>query len=366
MILELLRYLQLDLNFLNVFNYITFRAVLAIITALGFSLFFGSLFIKIMGEYSLSQYVRQYGPDHQKKMGTPTMGGLLIIISIVASVLLWGDLKNSYLWQLLFILLGFGLIGFLDDLKKIKEKNSEGLSAGVKYISQSAIALVAIYFLLKHNSNSGDMNLLIPYIKSTYLYLGTIGFVVLSYLVIVGSSNAVNLTDGLDGLAIMPTVMIASALGVFAYVTGNQIFANYLQLPFLNGVGEITIFCAAIAGAGLGFLWFNAYPAEVFMGDIGSLSLGAVLGAIAIMVKQELVLFIMGGVFVMETLSVASQVLYFRYTKNKYGTGKRIFLMAPVHHHYEKKGWNENQVVIRFWIITMVLVLIGLASLKIR
>ena len=210
------------------------------------------------------------------------------------------------------------------------------------------------------------MNLLIPYIKSTYLYIGTIGFVILSYLVIVGSSNAVNLTDGLDGLAIMPTVMIASALGVFAYVTGNQIFANYLQLPFLNGVGEITIFCAAIAGAGLGFLWFNAYPAEVFMGDIGSLSLGAVLGTIAIMVKQELVLFIMGGIFVMETLSVASQVLYFRYTKKKYGTGKRIFLMAPVHHHYEKKGWNENQVVIRFWIITMVLVLIGLASLKIR
>ena len=294
------------------------------------------------------------------------MGGLLIIISIVLTVLIWCDLSNIFIWQLLFALIGFGLIGFFDDLKKIKGKNSVGISSKLKYFLQSAVALVLALWIYNNASSFEEINLLIPYIKSSYLYLGTFGFILLSYFVIVGSSNAVNLTDGLDGLAIMPTVMIASALGIFAYLTGNQIFAEYLQLPFIRSAGEITIFCAAIAGAGLGFLWFNAYPAEVFMGDIGSLSLGAVLGTIAILVRQEIVLFIMSGIFVIETLSVVGQVTFFRYTKIKYGVGKRIFLMAPIHHHYEKKGWNENQVVIRFWIITMILILIGLASLKIR
>jgi phospho-N-acetylmuramoyl-pentapeptide-transferase len=366
MILEFIKLFDLQLNFLNVFNYISFRSVLAIITSLGFSLFFGSIFIKLMGDYSFSQFVREYGPDHLKKNGTPTMGGLLIIVSISFSVILWCDLTNVFIWQLLFVLIGFGLIGFYDDLKKIKAKQSDGLPAIIKYLLQSLVALVSVYWIYNNSITFEQTSLLIPYIKSTYIYLGSLGFIVLSYFVIVGSSNAVNLTDGLDGLAIMPTVMIASALGLFAYLTGNQIFSSYLQLPFIEGAGEITIFCAAIAGAGLGFLWFNAYPAEVFMGDIGSLSLGAVLGAVAILVRQELVLFIMSGIFVIETISVAGQVIYFRYTKRKYGAGKRIFLMAPIHHHYEKKGWKENQVVIRFWIITMVLVLIGIASLKIR
>jgi phospho-N-acetylmuramoyl-pentapeptide-transferase len=366
MVLELIKLLELKSNFLNIFNYISFRSVLAIITSLGISLFLGPYFIKLMHQYSFSQYVRQFGPDHQKKTGTPTMGGLLILISISISVLLWCDLKNIFIWQLLTILVGFGFIGFIDDLKKIKEKNSNGISPLVKYVGQSLIALIVVLWIYKNSSSNEEINLLIPYLKATYVNLGILGFIVLSYFVIVGSSNAVNLTDGLDGLAIMPTVMIASALGVFAYLTGNQIFSNYLLLPYIYGAGEITIFCAAIAGAGLGFLWFNAYPAEVFMGDIGSLSLGAVLGTIAVMVRQELILFIMAGVFVIETMSVAGQVIYFRYTKRKYGSGRRIFLMAPIHHHYEKKGWNENQVVIRFWIITMVLILIGLASLKIR
>jgi phospho-N-acetylmuramoyl-pentapeptide-transferase len=368
MILELIKLLDVKINFLNVLNYISFRSVLAAGTSLLISFLLGPWFIKKLGDLSLSQYIRLDGPEaHLEKKGTPTMGGTLIIISILFSVLLWGDLSNRFILTLIFVLVAFGLIGFIDDLKKIRFKNSDGLSAKWKYILQSiaSIATTAMIFItLRDQGNS--FSLLIPYLKSTYLQIGVIGFFILSYLVITGSSNAVNLTDGLDGLAIMPTVMITSALAIFAYVSGNQIYANYLNLPYIAGAGEVAIFCAAIAGSGLGFLWFNAYPAEVFMGDIGSLALGAVMGTIAVIVRQEIVLFIMAGLFVAETISVAIQVSYFRLTKKRDGIGKRIFLMAPLHHHYEKKGWKETQVVVRFWIVTMILILVGIASLKIR
>jgi phospho-N-acetylmuramoyl-pentapeptide-transferase len=299
-------------------------------------------------------------------MGTPTMGGGLILISIVVSTLLWADLSNTYVWLMIFVTTSFGAIGLVDDYSKIKHKNSDGMSALTKYFLQSIVAIVVALYLFLNANTSQETSLLVPFIKDLSIPLGFIGFTALTYLVVVGSSNAVNLTDGLDGLAIMPAVMIVSALGIFAYLGGNVIFSDYLDIPYIKGAGELVIYCAALAGAGLGFLWFNAYPAEVFMGDLGSLSIGAAMGTIAVIVRQEIVLLIMAGIFVVETISVMLQVSYFRYSKKKYGKGRRIFLMAPLHHHFEKKGWKETQVVVRFWIITMMLVLIGLASLKIR
>jgi phospho-N-acetylmuramoyl-pentapeptide-transferase len=294
------------------------------------------------------------------------MGGGLILISIIISTLLWADLSNSYIWLLLIVTTSFGLIGLIDDISKIQKKKGDGITAFQKFILQSIIGIGVACYLFFSAGSQQEIDLLIPFFKDLSLPLGGLTFIVLSYLVVVGSSNAVNLTDGLDGLAIMPAVMVISALGVFAYVEGNIIFANYLSIPYIEGAGELTIFCAALAGAGLGFLWFNAYPAEVFMGDLGSLSIGAAMGTLAVIVRQEIVLMIMAGIFVVETFSVVIQVSYFRYTKKVFGKGRRIFLMAPLHHHYEKKGWKETQVVVRFWIITMMLVLIGLASLKIR
>jgi phospho-N-acetylmuramoyl-pentapeptide-transferase len=299
-------------------------------------------------------------------MGTPTMGGGLILISILVSTLLWADLSNTYIWLMIFVTTSFGAIGLVDDYSKIKHKNSDGMSALTKYFLQSIVAIVVALYLFLNANTSQETSLLVPFIKDLSIPLGFIGFTALTYLVVVGSSNAVNLTDGLDGLAIMPAVMIVSALGIFAYLGGNVIFSDYLDIPYIKGAGELVIYCAALAGAGLGFLWFNAYPAEVFMGDLGSLSIGAAMGTIAVIVRQEIVLLIMAGIFVVETISVMLQVSYFRYSKKKYGKGRRIFLMAPLHHHFEKKGWKETQVVVRFWIITMMLVLIGLASLKIR
>lgn len=367
MLLEFFRWLSDSFSSFSVFNYISLRAVLAVITSLFVSFSFGPWFIRKLGDYSFGQYIRSDGPeDHLKKSGTPTMGGGLILISILISTLLWADLSNRYIWLLILVTGGFGMIGLVDDYSKIKKKNSDGLSAIHKYLLQSIIGLGVATYLLMTATSPLQTELLIPFFKDLSLPLGIFGFLILSYLVIVGSSNAVNLTDGLDGLAIMPIVMVISALGVFAYLSGNTIFASYLGIPYISGTGELTIFCAAIVGAGLGFLWFNAYPAEVFMGDLGSLSLGAAMGTLAVIVRQEIVLLIMAGVFVVETISVALQVSYFRYTKFKYGHGRRIFLMAPLHHHYEKKGWKETQVVVRFWIISMILVLIGLASLKIR
>ena len=367
MLLELFRWLSTDIPGFNVFNYISLRAVLAIITSLLISFCFGGWFIKKLGEYSLGQYIRNDGPkDHLIKSGTPTMGGGLILISIIISTLLWADLSNSYVWLLLIVTTSFGLIGLIDDISKIKKKEADGLTAIQKIILQSIVGLGVAFYLFHSAVTPQETELLIPFFKDLSLPMGALFFIVFSYLVIVGSSNAVNLTDGLDGLAIMPAVMVISALGVFAYVEGNTIFSNYLDIPYIQGAGELTVFCAALAGAGLGFLWFNAYPAEVFMGDLGSLSIGAAMGTLAVVVRQEIVLMIMAGIFVIETISVAIQVAYFRYTKKKFGKGKRIFLMAPLHHHYEKKGWKETQVVVRFWIITMMLVLIGLASLKIR
>lgn len=367
MLLEFFNWLAVDFSALNVFKYISLRAVLAVITSLVISFTFGSWYIKKLGEYSFGQYVRDDGPTtHLDKMGTPTMGGGLILISILISTLLWADLGNHYIWLMIIVSAGFGLIGLIDDYSKISNKKSDGLSAINKFLLQSAMGLSVATYLFLHASTSQETSLLIPFFKDLSLPLGALGFILLTYVVVVGSSNAVNLTDGLDGLAIMPAVMIVSALGIFAYLSGNTIFSSYLDIPYIQGVGEVTIFCAALAGAGLGFLWFNAYPAEVFMGDLGALSIGAAMGTLAVIVRQEIVLFIMAGVFVVETISVVLQVGYFRHTKKKFGVGKRIFLMAPLHHHYEKKGWKETQVVVRFWIITMMLVLIGLASLKIR
>ena len=367
MLLEFFRWLAEDFGAFNVFNYISLRAVLAVITSLVVSFMLGPWFIKKLGDYSFGQYIRADGPEgHLKKSGTPTMGGGLILISVLTSSLLWGDLSNRYMWLLIIVIVGFGLIGLVDDYSKIKNKHADGLSAPEKYFLQSMLGIGVAIYLLYSSSTPQETELLIPFFKDLALPIGMTGFVLLTYIVVVGSSNAVNLTDGLDGLAIMPVVMVISALGIFAYLSGNTIFSSYLSIPYIEGAGELTIFCAAIAGAGLGFLWFNAYPAEVFMGDLGSLSLGAAMGTLAVIVRQEIVLMIMAGVFVVETVSVALQVSYFRYTKKRYGQGKRIFLMAPLHHHYEKKGWKETQVVVRFWIITMMLVLIGLASLKIR
>ena len=367
MLLELFRWLAEDYSAFNVFNYISLRAVLAVITSLLVSFIFGTWFIRKLGDYSFGQYIRADGPEgHLVKNGTPTMGGGLIIISVIISSLLWGDLSNRFMWLLMIVVVGFGFIGLIDDYSKIKNKKADGLSALQKYALQSLLGLGVAIYLLISSTTPQETELLIPFFKDLSIPIGITGFLLLTYIVIVGSSNAVNLTDGLDGLAIMPVVMVISALGIFAYLTGNSIFSTYLNIPYIDGAGELTIFCAAIAGAGLGFLWFNAYPAEVFMGDLGSLSLGAAMGTLAVIVRQEIILMIMAGLFVVETLSVALQVSYFRYTKKRYGEGRRIFLMAPLHHHYEKKGWKETQVVVRFWIITMMLVLIGLASLKIR
>lgn len=367
MLLELAQWLAQDVRGFNVFNYITLRAVLATLTALTISFVVGPMMIRKLTQYKVGQSVRDDGPQtHLIKTGTPTMGGALILVAIAVSTLLWADLSNRFVWVVLFTTLGFGIIGWVDDWRKVVHRNPKGLSAKEKYFWQSVVGFSVAIFLQQTAVTPAETTLLIPFFKSLVIPLGAISFIVLTYLVVVGSSNAVNLTDGLDGLAIMPTVMVAGALAIFAYATGHLYFSRYLGIPYVPGAGELMVFCAAMVGAGLGFLWFNAYPAEVFMGDVGALALGAALGIVAVIVRQEIVLFIMGGVFVMETLSVAAQVTYFKYTKHKTGTGKRIFLMAPLHHHYEEKGWKETQVVVRFWIISMMLVLIGLASLKIR
>jgi phospho-N-acetylmuramoyl-pentapeptide-transferase len=363
MLLEFAQWLARDVRLFNVFNYITLRAVLACLTALAISLILGPLVIRKLTAYKIGQSVRDDGPKtHLTKAGTPTMGGALILLSIGITTLLWGDLQNRYLWVVLLVTLGFGAIGWIDDYRKVVHRNPKGLSARAKLFWQSAIGLAAAAYLSSIAQGNPALNeLIVPFFKFVAYPLGPIGFIILTYFVIVGTSNAVNLTDGLDGLAIMPTVMIGSALGIFAYVAGHSVFSKYLGLPYIAGAGELTVFCGALAGAGLGFLWFNAYPAEVFMGDVGALALGAALGTMAVIVRQEIVLFIMGGVFVVETLSVMLQVIYFKATG-----GRRIFRMAPLHHHYELEGWKESQVVVRFWIITMMLVLFGLSTLKLR
>jgi len=389
MLLELAQWLAKDLRAFSVFNYITLRAVMATMTALTISFVAGPAFIRWLTTKKIGQPIRDDGPQtHLKKSGTPTMGGGLILISLGISTLLWADLSNRFVWIVLIVTLGYGAVGWVDDWRKVVYKNPDGLSSGAKYFWQSVIGLVAaiyIAFSISAPDNSkvlqlffqwvgsgftlelpAKADLIVPFFKTVSYPLGMFGFIALTYFVIVGTSNAVNLTDGLDGLAIMPTVFVGSALGIFAYVTGNAVFAKYLFIPYIPGAGELTVFCAALAGAGLGFLWFNAYPAEVFMGDVGALSLGAALGTVAVIVRQEIVLFIMGGVFVAETLSVMIQVSYFKYTKKRYGEGRRILLMAPLHHHFEKSGWKETQVVVRFWIITILLVLFGLSTLKIR
>lgn len=362
MLLLLTQWLAQDVRAFNVFNYITLRAVLAAMTALVISFVAGPRVIRWLAAKKIGQAVRNDGPQtHLVKSGTPTMGGVLILIAIVITTLLWGDLSNRYVWVVLLVTLGFGGIGWYDDWQKVVHRDPRGLPARWKYFWQSAIGLgVAVYLGLTANIPA-QLQLIVPFFKTVSYPLGVIGFVILSYLVIVGTSNAVNLTDGLDGLAIMPTVMIANALAVFAYVAGNSVYAKYLLLPYIPGTGELVIFLGAMAGSGLGFLWFNAYPAEVFMGDVGALALGAALGTVAIIVRQEIVLAIMGGIFVAETLSVAAQVLYF-----KFSGGRRIFRMAPLHHHFELGGWKETQVVVRFWIITIMLVLTGLSTLKLR
>ncbi|BBJ00479.1 phospho-N-acetylmuramoyl-pentapeptide-transferase [Ferrigenium kumadai] len=367
MLLALAQSLSQDIRFFSVFNYITLRAVLAAMTALLIGFAVGPAMIRKLAAMKIGQSVRTDGPQtHLVKAGTPTMGGALILTSVAITTLLWGDLHNPYIWVVLFATLGTGAIGWVDDYRKVVHRNPKGLSAKAKMFWQSLIALAVGIYLWNSATLPAQTELIVPFFKYLVFPLGAIGFIVLVYLVIVGSSNAVNLTDGLDGLAILPTVMVSTALAIFAYVAGHAVFSKYLGVPYIPGAGELAVFCLAIAGAGLAFLWFNAYPAEVFMGDVGALALGAALGTVAVIVRQELVLFIMGGVFVVEAVSVMLQVSYFKYTKKKYGEGKRILLMAPLHHHFEQKGWKETQVVVRFWIITMLLVLVGLATLKLR
>ncbi|MFT3741244.1 MAG: phospho-N-acetylmuramoyl-pentapeptide-transferase [Gammaproteobacteria bacterium] len=360
MLFWLAQLLHPHVEWFRVFQYLTFRAILATLTALLVALWMGPWMIRKLANRQVGQVIRTDGPQsHFSKAGTPTMGGGLILIAIALSVLLWSNLTNVYIWITLIGTLGFGLIGWLDDYLKLSKKNSEGLRARWKYLAQSVLGLgiaLLLYYLAKKPIGT---ELLIPYFKHTWIQLGG-GFIIFAYFVIVGSSNAVNLTDGLDGLAILPCVLVAGALAIFAYVTGHAEFSKYLTIPYIPGVGELAIFCAALVGAGLGFLWFNAYPAQVFMGDVGALGLGAALGIVAVIVRQELVFFIMGGIFVLETLSVILQVASFKLT------GKRVFKMAPLHHHFELKGWPEPRVIVRFWIITTVLVLVGLASLKLR
>lgn len=352
---------QAEYHALRVFQYITFRSILAALTAFLIAILCGPAMIRWLKEMQIGQSVRHDGPQsHLSKAGTPTMGGVLILFSVTISCLLWGRLTQVNLWLALFVMLGFGLVGWIDDYKKLVLKNSKGLTARQKFFWQSVIALIAAIYLYTQATYPIHTQLTLPFFKDCLLPLGMF-FPLLAYLVIVGASNAVNLTDGLDGLATMPIVMVAGALGIFAYVSGNAVYAQYLSIPFVPNTGEIAIFCSAIVGAGLGFLWYNTYPAQVFMGDVGSLSLGAALGIVAVIIRQELVFFIMGGLFVLETFSVMLQVSYF-----KLSGGKRIFRMAPLHHHFELKGWAEPKVIVRFWLITVVFVLCGLATLKLR
>jgi phospho-N-acetylmuramoyl-pentapeptide-transferase len=361
MLLMLAKWIGHDIRLFNVFNYITLRAVLAALTALIISFIVGPWMIRRLTALKVGQPVRDDGPQtHLVKAGTPTMGGALILASIIATTLLWADLTNRYVWISLLTLVGFGAIGWVDDWRKVVEKNPKGLASRWKYFWQSVTAMAIAAWLAWSAHLPAQTELILPFFKQIVMPLGAVGFVVLAYFVIVGSSNAVNLTDGADGLAILPTVMVAGALAIFAYVAGHAVFSKYLGLPHIPGAGELVVFCAGMVGAGLAFLWFNAYPAEVFMGDVGALALGAALGVVAVIVRQEIVLFIMGGVFVAEAVSVMLQVGSFKLR------GKRVFLMAPIHHHFEKKGWKETQVVVRFWIISMMLVLIGLSSLKLR
>jgi len=378
-----------EFGFFRVFQYITFRAVMAALTALLIGLFAGPAVIRHLVALKIGQPIRDYAmQSHMVKTGTPTMGGVLILIGIGTSTLLWADLTNRFVWIVMLVTFGFGAIGWVDDWRKVVHKDPEGMRSREKYMWQSLIGLMAALYLVFSISESSNLRvlelfylwvqsgfdvnlppkagLLLPFMKEVSYPLGVFGFVILTYLVIVGSSNAVNLTDGLDGLAIMPVVMVGSALGVFAYVTGSSVYSKYLIFPYIPGSGELMIFCAAMAGAGLAFLWFNTHPAQVFMGDVGALALGGALGTIAVIVRQEIVLAIMGGIFVVEALSVMLQVGYFKYTKKKYGEGRRILKMAPLHHHFEKSGWTETQVVVRFWIITMLLCLVGLSTLKLR
>ncbi|MGC9421703.1 MULTISPECIES: phospho-N-acetylmuramoyl-pentapeptide-transferase [Vibrio] len=360
MIIWLAELLQPYFSFFRLFEYLSFRAIVSILTALGLSLWMGPRLIKRLQLLQIGQVVRNDGPEsHFSKRGTPTMGGVMILASIIITVLLWTDLTNPYVWAVLAVLTGYGVIGFVDDYRKVVRKNTDGLIARWKYFWQSAIALVVAFVLYTHGQDTAATQLVVPFFKDVMPQLGVL-YIVLTYFVIVGTSNAVNLTDGLDGLAIMPTVLVSAAFGAIAWATGNVQFANYLHIPYIPYTSELVVVCTAMVGAGLGFLWFNTYPAQVFMGDVGSLALGGALGTIAVLVRQEFVLVIMGGVFVMETVSVILQVGSYKLR------GQRIFRMAPIHHHYELKGWPEPRVIVRFWIISIVLVLIGLATLKVR
>ena len=392
MLLSLAQWLQTlspEFGFFRVFQYLTFRAVMAALTALLMGLIAGPIVIRRLTELKIGQPIRGYGvAAHLSKSGTPTMGGVLILLCIATSTLLWCELSNRFVWIVLLVTLGFGAIGWVDDWRKVVHKDPEGMRSRDKYFWQSLIGLIAALYLVFSISESSNLRVLelffkwvqsgfdlslppkaglqLPFFKEISYPLGVLGFVILTYLVIVGSSNAVNLTDGLDGLAIMPVVMVGSALGVFAYVTGSALYSKYLFFPYIPGSGELLIFCAAMAGAGLAFLWFNTHPAQVFMGDVGALALGGALGTIAVIVRQEIVLAIMGGIFVVEALSVMLQVSWFKYTRRRFGEGRRLLRMAPLHHHFEKSGWKETQVVVRFWIITMLLCLVGLSTLKLR
>jgi phospho-N-acetylmuramoyl-pentapeptide-transferase len=389
MLLILAQWLQDDFGFLRVFNYITFRAVMATVTALLIGLAAGPWVIRKLSALKMGQAVRTDGPQtHLVKSGTPTMGGVLILIGIFVSCMLWADLSNRFIWIVMIVTFGFGMIGWVDDYRKVARKDPKGMASREKFLWQTLIGLFAAIYLAFSVSEINNLkvlqlfyewlksgfaldlpaktNLLLPFIKEVSYPLGMMGFIILSYLVIVGSSNAVNLTDGLDGLVIMPVILVGAALGAFAYVMGNAIYAKYLLFPYIPGAGELMIFCGAMGGAGLAFLWYNTHPAQVFMGDVGALALGGALGTIAVIVRQEIVLFVMGGIFVAETVSVMLQVFWFKFTKKHFGEGRRIFRMAPLHHHFELGGWKETQVVVRFWIITILLVLIGLSSLKLR
>ena len=389
MLLALAQWLQNDASFLRVISYLTFRAVMATITALMIGLISGPWVIRKLTALKVGQAVRTNGPQtHLIKSGTPTMGGVLILIGIAVSTLLWAYLTNRFIWIVLLVTFGFGLIGWVDDYRKVVHKDPRGMSSREKYFWQSVIGLFAAVYLAFSVSEANNVrvfnlfmdwvrggmsislparaDLLLPFFKSIRYPLGVFGFIGLTYLVIVGSSNAVNLTDGLDGLVIMPVVLVGAALGVFAYVMGSAVYSKYLLFPHIPGAGELLIFCSALSGAGLAFLWYNTHPAQVFMGDVGALALGGALGTVAVIVRQEIVLFIMGGVFVAETFSVMLQVSWFKYTKRRYGEGRRIFKMAPLHHHFELSGWKETQVVVRFWIVTLMLVLVGLSTLKLR